>query len=233
MARPRNAVLVIFFVAGLALFAAACGDDDNKPGIVATVSSGAAAIGGTATGAATSISGAGTSVSGTVTSGATSVSGTVTAAVTPLSGTVTSGATSVSGTVTSKATSVSGTVTAGATAAGGAQGGADNQVCVAATSLKTALQSMAALNSSSTVAQAQQARDSVQTAVNALRTAGQQAYAAAVSDVQTAYNNLNAIVNSLPPNQTLGQTAAQLQGYVNTTQLADYDLAKPANCPGF
>jgi hypothetical protein len=134
--------------------------------------------------------------------------------------------------VTRGATTIAGTVTAGATSVSGQQGGADAQVCTDAANLKSSLQALGTLTSSSTVGQAQQALAGVQQSFNALKQSAQQAHANAVNDIQNAYNNLSAEVNSISGG-TLGQNASQVQGFVAVVLLADSNLAKPAGCSGF
>jgi hypothetical protein len=205
-------------IANIAMvLALSCGGDGSSsgPDRVATISSGAA-----------------TAVSGTVTTALTPLAATVTRRATVISGTVTAGGTVVSGTARAVGTAISGTPAAIVTSVTGQQGGSNTELCSAATDLKSSLESLDALTSSSTVGEVQQAYASAQQAFQSLLQAAQQLYADAAGNLQASFDNLRAEVKSLT-GSTVGQNSGVLQGYVTITILANSNLANLSACPGF
>jgi hypothetical protein len=89
-------------------------------------------------------------------------------------------------------------------------GGAESQLCSSLSELKIAVDKVGALNATSTVDDAKEARNDVKEALDDVRQSAQGVSEARVSALQTAFQALSGAVDSVPGDQTLGASAAQI-----------------------
>jgi hypothetical protein len=110
-------------------------------------------------------------------------------------------------------------------------GGAESQFCSDLAALNTAMRALASLSPSSTVDDANDARDDVKEALDDVRASAKQLAEAKTNALQDAYEEFDSAIDDVEGEQTLGQAAASVMGEAAGIATAQRELAQQANCP--
>ncbi len=109
-------------------------------------------------------------------------------------------------------------------------GDAEAEVCSSLTELKTAVQAAGAITASSTVEEAEEARDDLTSAWDDVQSAAADLQDARIDDLEAAYNDLADTLGSIDDDATLAAAVAEIQGQVTAVDTAWDEFNTSADC---
>ena len=110
-------------------------------------------------------------------------------------------------------------------------GGAESEFCSDLAALDTSLAQLRSLSASSTVDDAEEARENVQQAMEDVRSSAKKLAEAKADQLEDAYNDFDNAVEDLPSDEQIGQALTSLQSEAAGVVTAEAQLRQQANCP--
>ena len=110
-------------------------------------------------------------------------------------------------------------------------GGAESEFCSDLAELNTALDKLGSLSSSSTVDDAEEARNKDKEAMDNVKDSAKNLAEAKADQLENAYDDFDNAVDDLPGDEQIGAALTSLMSEVAGVATAEAQLAQRANCP--
>jgi hypothetical protein len=105
------------------------------------------------------------------------------------------------------------------------------ELCTNLARFNTAVATLKSTSPSSTVGDFRQARDQVKTTFAAVKTSAQSVQEAKVAELETAYQQLDRAMSSIPDSATLSQAEASIAPQVAAVEAAEDQMSSGLDCP--